>query len=98
MIVGRLWLFLLGSFGLLKQGWKTLAGMNLWRWKSLEMWWNFLVGNINLNSFISPPDVKQDVMRPEIKKYVGCDLCMFFYSIWTPPFKKPDVRYNSNSK
>ena len=57
-----------------------------------------MVGNINLNSFISPPDVKQDVMRPEIKKYVGCDLCMFFYSIWTPPFKKPDVRYNSNSK
>ncbi len=37
-------------------------------------------------------DVRNDVMSPKLKKYVGCDLCMFFTSIWTPPFKKPDVR------
>jgi len=26
------------------------------------------------------------------KRYVGCDLCFWFWSIWTPPFKKPQVR------
>ena len=60
--------------------------------------WAKEISILSIPLFFLPPDVKQDVMRPEIKKYVGCDLCMFFYSIWTPPFKKPDVRFTSNSK